>query len=839
MAMCEVVSALFLTTFACLFSLESVDAPIEIRVGIVAYQDSRADVERFQQLLQGLAAASPRPLEIRFALGTYGDVLHWMNRRYIDVAVMSPGIFAETLKSDAANEQWRYLATMGLRPAESALADDDRRKPGYHYQYRAVCVVHANSPIYSTADLRRAAQQGAVQFLFVHPLSVSGRIAPEYALRQLGIRPTPQDVQYTYSHSNSLRFVTERGGDQERVAFVWDDAPALPPDRDPLVRRLELPELASLSVPQNAIAARPDFEHAELVTRILFSHTDADGRRGFEHFDDWAERYGVIQRWATAIELPADAPDAQTVSLDELGSILVHFARSQPQPPRIALVLSGGGAKCAYQVGAVAAVEEKLAELRRVESEPSLDLGLVVGTSGGAINALPIALGISGNPDGRADIRRVWESLDQQQIVRPSKLVRLNMGLWFAAVQTVIVLWLVRRYGPAPERRARVIARIFVGLALPQILFAHMRWSPWRLFGTNHLLHHAWLWSSFGLAWSAWCMLALGLLGLLIQQQLTRRGKHLQGPRQLVRWLLVAAVAGLPGFQLAIVFFYEATLTDGTGIEQALAEKLPALVNRQLQRDGVAALELPATLSDGGRLRELSRQIIQAGLLRRDLVLTGSCLSKTAADLPSDLYFYATARRGTDLSPPAFGHSGVRLSDYPEMLVDVVMGSGSIFPVFPARTLADFPRAGDRVELVDGGFAHNSPIEAAVLWGATHIVLIEASPRASEREGRRNFLQNSIDAFSHLYYQAQLADARSKEKVTIFTLRPGPPHICMLDFANNLVERAIDAGYSEASGEVRSGTATLREHPSWEKSMGEPVFFQVRVQHGLSRKASE
>src|SRR5262249_32016417 len=161
--------------------------------------------------------------------------------------------------------------------------------------------------------------------------------------------------------------------------------------------------------------------------------------------------------------------------------------------------------------------------------------------------------------------------------------------------------------------------------------------------------------------------------------------------------------------------------------------------------------------------------------------------SKTASDLPNDLYFFVAADESRP--PSRFGRLGIPLVQYPDKLFDVVMGSGSIFPAFPARTLQDFPRPGERVEVIDGGFAHNSPIEAAVLWGATHVILVEASPLAAGRVGQRNFLQNSVDAFNHLYDQAQLADARSKDKVTIFTLRPQPPHICVLDFANNLVER--------------------------------------------------
>ena len=42
-----------------------------------------------------------------------------------------------------------------------------------------------------------------------------------------------------------------------------------------------------------------------------------------------------------------------------------------------------------------------------------------------------------------------------------------------------------------------------------------------------------------------------------------------------------------------------------------------------------------------------------------------------------------------------------------------------------------------------------------MLWGATHIVLIEASPH--ERAGRENFLQNATASLDHLYDQAQLS----------------------------------------------------------------------------------
>jgi hypothetical protein len=134
------------------------------------------------------------------------------------------------------------------------------------------------------------------------------------------------------------------------------------------------------------------------------------------------------------------------------------------------------------------------------------------------------------------------------------------------------------------------------------------------------------------------------------------------------------------------------------------------------------------------------------------------------------------------------------------------------------------------MELVDGGFAHNSPIEAAVLWGATHIILIEASPQV--RLERTNFATNAMASFTHLYEQSQLLDARARGKVAIFTLAPRPPHVCVLDFADNLIEDSIARGYNDALGlsvdefgDAKAGQTTSGGR--FRKELGEPVFVDL------------
>jgi predicted acylesterase/phospholipase RssA len=291
-------------------------------------------------------------------------------------------------------------------------------------------------------------------------------------------------------------------------------------------------------------------------------------------------------------------------------------------------------------------------------------------------------------------------------------------------------------------------------------------------------------------------------------------------PRKTILLGCAAALLVLPIGQLVTVLFFQQTLSGGDGIEHALAHGFRGLIDSNLKSRKKPPLERSKDVNKAEDLREISRQIVDRRLLSRDLVLTGSCLAQSAEQLPSDLYFFAPASSSTP--PPPFENRGISLISYPEILLDVVMGSGSIYPMFPPRTIRDFPQPGQTIDLVDGGFAHNSPIEAAVLWGATHIVLIQASPE--ERIERHNFVQNASAAFNHLYAQAQLLDSRSKDQVTIFTLAPTSPHLCVLDFADNLVADSIAKGYREAGGRTTQGNLIP---PRFRKELGEPIFWPV------------
>ncbi len=659
-------------------------ASIDVRVGIVAYEDFRQESTEFERLLAEVVKRDPE-LHFQLAVGSYGEVLHWLDRQQIDLAILTPGVFAGLLTRKEG--QWEprlceYMATVQLPPAQSRWASAARRSDGLFDHYQSVCLVAQDSPLKSVDDLCRMAGEKKVQYLFVHPLSVSGRAAPLEALRRANIPTVGVPVRFTYSHSQSIRMLSDKPQGLERVAFVWDDATGHDARLEEGVRRLPLPELDQIGIPHDVVVARNGFAHTQRLRRLLLSPLTTEQRYHFIETEDWRQRFGEVRSWLDATGAVCDPENVERISLDEIGSLLLQYARAQPQLPRLALVLSGGGAKCSYQVGAVEVIEKKLAQLRRENPQYPIDIQLVVGTSGGAINSLPVALGVSGSDAGRQALRDTWMGLNQCQIIRPPLAVRLNMGLWFAVLQTALVIAIVRWRVRDENRRGWTFAATYTTLAGIEVLLGYVAPPPWHVLGTNHVLHHLWLWFSFGVKSSAWTLFAIGLGALVLQAIRSRHGDHIRVPTGLTKTVLITGLLGLPLLQAVTIGAFEETLSGGEGMEAALAQKFPPLINRHLARRNTLPLEVDPGDTPADTLQQVSRQIIRRGLLQRDLVITGSCLDQTSQELPSDLYFFAPADRSKKDMP--YGERGLSLQAHPDILLDVIMGSGSIYPLFPA-----------------------------------------------------------------------------------------------------------------------------------------------------------
>ena len=102
-----------------------------------------------------------------------------------------------------------------------------------------------------------------------------------------------------------------------------------------------------------------------------------------------------------------------------------------------ALVLSGGGARGAYQVGVLKAIAEWLPE------DAPCPFEVLVGTSAGALNAAAIGARAHSFSEAVQSLEQVWSNFRVEQVVRASPLTMLRSGLhWMASL--VSAGWMAR-----------------------------------------------------------------------------------------------------------------------------------------------------------------------------------------------------------------------------------------------------------------------------------------------------------------------------------------------------------------------------------------------------------
>jgi len=94
-------------------------------------------------------------------------------------------------------------------------------------------------------------------------------------------------------------------------------------------------------------------------------------------------------------------------------SELIH---KYSQKPRLGLVLTGGGARAAYQVGTLRAIAEML------PTHAYSPFPVICGTSAGAINAAGIAMSATHFSEGIRQLETVWGNLHTDQVYRSDLL---------------------------------------------------------------------------------------------------------------------------------------------------------------------------------------------------------------------------------------------------------------------------------------------------------------------------------------------------------------------------------------------------------------------------------
>lgn len=116
---------------------------------------------------------------------------------------------------------------------------------------------------------------------------------------------------------------------------------------------------------------------------------------------------------------------------------------AKPVTPRpIGLVLTGGGARAAYQVG----VLEAISDLRMAcgaGREPN-PFPIITGTSAGAINAAALACGADQFDRAVRRIARVWRNFHAQQVYRADSLSVMRSGAGWLTLMSLG--WLLARW---------------------------------------------------------------------------------------------------------------------------------------------------------------------------------------------------------------------------------------------------------------------------------------------------------------------------------------------------------------------------------------------------------
>ncbi|MET0322396.1 MAG: patatin-like phospholipase family protein [Duganella sp.] len=110
------------------------------------------------------------------------------------------------------------------------------------------------------------------------------------------------------------------------------------------------------------------------------------------------------------------------------------------------LILTGGGARAAYQVGVLQAISEILWEAGWAPARNPFDI--ICGTSAGAINATALACRADNFGEGVQKLLDVWQNIEVSQVYRADSLGVIRSGArWLSLLSFG---WLLRKWRAAP-----------------------------------------------------------------------------------------------------------------------------------------------------------------------------------------------------------------------------------------------------------------------------------------------------------------------------------------------------------------------------------------------------
>lgn len=141
-------------------------------------------------------------------------------------------------------------------------------------------------------------------------------------------------------------------------------------------------------------------------------------------------------------------------------------------------------------------------------------------------------------------------------------------------------------------------------------------------------------------------------------------------------------------------------------------------------------------------------------------------------------------------------------------LQHAAFASGSPFPVFSAHDvhLRMLRSRGER--LIDGGFAHNKPLEAAYALGADKVLVLNSSPLETLRDGRcllGELACNIPKLVPYLWERSQVEDLLSTRRMLVASIYPTAtrgPWPSLTDFRRETVRRLVEEADLDCSDRV-------------------------------------
>lgn len=119
------------------------------------------------------------------------------------------------------------------------------------------------------------------------------------------------------------------------------------------------------------------------------------------------------------------------------------------ETPLTALVLSGGGARAAYQVGVLHALMQLRREHGSAEQQQRNPFGILCGTSAGALNAAALAAAADQFEAAVEMLQRIWRDFHAEQVYRADVLGGLHAGSsWLTVISLGRLLQRWRRLKP-------------------------------------------------------------------------------------------------------------------------------------------------------------------------------------------------------------------------------------------------------------------------------------------------------------------------------------------------------------------------------------------------------